>query len=107
MTSRWTQTTNDGRYVYCIVDSAQAVKLGNIGLYGKPASLICHKDIGAVTSPITYVEMKPDIDGIISHQRVVEASRKLGTTLPVKFGVIFRSEDGVRTLLRADVLAFK
>jgi hypothetical protein len=62
--------------------------------------LICHKDIGAVTSPIAYTEMKPNIDGIVSHQRVVEASRKLGTTLPVKFGVIFRTEDGVRTLLQ-------
>jgi len=89
----------DGRYVYCIVDRGEPAKLGDIGLHGNPASLINHKDIGAVVSPIPYAEMQANVDSILSHQRVVESSRKLGTTLPVKFGVIFKTEDGVRSLL--------
>ncbi len=90
----------DGRYVYCIVDSAESTSLGDIGLQGNPVKVVCHKDIGASVSPIPYKELQPNIDSIISHQRVVESSRKLGTTLPVKFGVIFKNEEGVRTLLQ-------
>ena len=58
-----------------------------------------HRDIGAVVSQIPYVETEASIDNIVAHQRVVEASRKIGTTLPVKFGVIFKKEDGVASLL--------
>ncbi|MDA4117198.1 MAG: GvpL/GvpF family gas vesicle protein [Thaumarchaeota archaeon] len=89
----------DGKYVYCIVDFDQPAKLGSEGLFGNPTRVVVHKDIGAVVSPIVYAEMQPNIDSIISHQRVVEASRKLGTTLPVKFGVIFKTDEGVKALL--------
>jgi hypothetical protein len=66
---------------------------------GKPVSIVVHKDIGAVVSPIPYAEVDASIDNILAHQRAVDASRKLGTSLPVKFGTIFKKEDGVTTLL--------
>ncbi len=89
----------DGRYVYCIVDSADPRELGETGLLGKPAHVVLHKDIGAVVSPVPYAEVEASIDNILAHQRVVDYSRKIGTTLPVKFGTIFKKEDGVTTLL--------
>ena len=89
----------DGRYVYCIVDSNEPTTLGDIGLLGRPAYVVCHKDIGALVSPIPYAEVQASIDNILAHQRAVESARKVGTTLPVKFGTIFRKEDGVTTLL--------
>jgi hypothetical protein len=89
----------DGRYVYCIVDSAEKTTLEDVGLLGKPAHVVGHRDIGAVVSPVPYAEIEASIDNILAHQRIVEASRKIGTTLPVKFGTIFRREDGVTTLL--------
>jgi hypothetical protein len=89
----------DGRYVYCIVDSSEPEGLEDVGLLGKPAQVVGHKDIGAVVSLVPYSEVEASIDNILAHQRVVEASRKIGTTLPVKFGTIFRKEDGVVTLL--------
>ena len=55
--------------------------------------------IGAVVSTIPYAEIDPSIDNIVAHQRIVELSRDIGTALPVKFGVIFKTEEGVRTLL--------
>ena len=89
----------EGRYVYCIVDSAEPEGLEDVGLLGKPARIMGHRDIGAVVSQVPYAEIEASIDNIIAHQRVVEASRKIGTTLPVKFGTIFKREDGVATLL--------
>ena len=89
----------DGRYVYCVVDSAEATGLEDVGLLGRPAHVVGHKDIGAVVSLIPYAEIEASIDNILAHQRVVEASRKIGTTLPVKFGTIFKKEDGVASLL--------
>jgi Gas vesicle synthesis protein GvpL/GvpF len=89
----------DGRYVYCIVDSAEHGVLEDVGLLGKPGHIVGHKDIGAVVSIVPYSEVEASIDNILAHQRMVEASRKIGTTLPVKFGTIFRKEDGVTTLL--------
>ena len=71
--------------------------MGDVGLMGKPASVVGHKDIGAVVSPIPYAEVEASIDNILAHQRVVDASRKVGTSLPVKFGTIFKKEDGVTT----------
>jgi hypothetical protein len=97
-TSRWSPLT-DGRYVYCIVDSAEPRGLGDIGLMGKPAFVVVHKDIGAVVSPVPYAELEASIDNILAHQRVVDASRKIGTSLPVKFGTILKKEDGVTSLL--------
>jgi hypothetical protein len=92
-------TLTDGRYVYCIVDSAEPTALEDAGLLGKPAHVVGYKDIGAVVSLVPYAEIEANIDNIVAHQLVVEASRKIGTTLPVKFGTIFRREDGVVTLL--------
>jgi len=91
----------DGRYVYCIVDTAEPTALEDVGLLGKPGLIVGHKDIGAVVSIVPYAEIEANIDNILAHQRMVEASRKIGTTLPVKFGTIFRKEDGVTTLLSA------
>src|SRR5579863_3093639 len=89
----------EGRYVYCILDSPSRADLGDVGLDKSPVYVVNHKEIGAVVSQVTYAETEASIDNILAHQRVVEAARKLGTTLPVKFGTIFRKEDGVRTLL--------
>jgi hypothetical protein len=89
----------DGRYVYCIVDTAEPTALEDVGVLGKPGHIVGHKDIGAVVSIVPYAEVEASIDNILAHQRMVEASRKVGTTLPVKFGTIFRKEDGVTTLL--------
>lgn len=50
-------------------------------------------------STIPFAEIEPSIDNIVAHQRIVELSRAVGTTLPVKFGVIFKTEEGVKTLL--------
>lgn len=89
-----------GKYVYCIMDGGgQSQSFGKIGLENSEVYTIFHKDISAVVSKITFKEMSPDVDSIITHQKVVENSRSLGTTLPVRFGIMFKTDEGVKQLL--------
>jgi len=88
-----------GRYVYCILEGEKKSDIGNIGLFDTSVYTIGHKDLNAIVSVIPFKETEANVDNIVAHQRVVEASRKIGTTLPVRFGVIIKTEDGVKNLL--------
>jgi len=89
-----------GKYVYCIMDGGgQSQNFGKIGLENSEVYTIHYKDISAVISKITFKEMQPDVDSIITHQKVVENSRSIGTTLPVRFGIMFKTDEGVKQLL--------
>ncbi len=89
----------NGRYVYCILEGEKKPDIGNIGLFDTSVYTIGHKDLNAIVSVIPFKETQANVDNIVAHQRVVEASRKIGTTLPVRFGVIIKTEDGVKNLL--------
>jgi hypothetical protein len=92
-----------GKYVYCICDLAPTdIEIGNIGLFDGPVRFVSYRGIGAFIGDLQSEKITPDIETITSHQRVVEASRKLSTTLPVKFGVIFNSDKGVKEMLSKD-----
>ena len=97
----------DGRYVYCIMEGGENQNLGSIGLFGNEVYTINHNDISAVVSKAPFKEMKPDVDSIIAHQRVVEASKNVTTTLPVRFGILFKSEQDVKKLLTKSYSDFK
>ena len=89
----------NGKYIYCILESEKNPDIGNIGLFDSSVFTIGHKDLNAIVSTIPFKETQANVDNIIAHQRVVEASRKIGTTLPVRFGVIIKNEEGVKNLL--------
>ncbi|TLX94007.1 MAG: hypothetical protein E6K93_00780 [Thaumarchaeota archaeon] len=87
-----TLTMVDGRYVYCILEGRTKEEFGNIGLFDSNVYTISHNDISAVVSKIPLKEMQPNVDNIVAHQRVVEASRKIGTSLPIRFGIIVMTD---------------
>jgi hypothetical protein len=92
----------EGCYVYCITDwdqTKRAVQLGNIGIKEMPVYTIGYKELGAVVSSVPFKQMESNMDDIMAHQRVVEASRENGIVLPVRFGVILRNQEGIRKLL--------
>ncbi len=89
----------EGKYLYCILDGVHDSRFGNIGLNGKQAYTVSYKDVSAVISNAPFKEMKPDIDTITSHQRVIEESRMHGTILPTRFGTMFKSDDSVKKML--------
>jgi hypothetical protein len=89
----------EGKYLYCILDLKKKHEFGPIGLFDKNAYTLSHKDISAVISSIPFKELQPDINTITAHQRVVEESRNLGTTLPIRFGILFKTEDGIKKMI--------
>jgi hypothetical protein len=89
----------DGKYLYCINEGIQIHHLGDIGLFGKKTYAVSYKDINAIVSNAPLKEMKPDIETLTSHQRVIEELRIYGTTLPARFGTMFKSDDSVKKML--------
>ena len=92
----------DGRYIYCIVDweaNKSAGNFGNIGIGENAVYTVGYKDIAALVSNIPFKQMESNLNDIVAHQRVVEAARENRTVLPVRFGVILKSEEGVKKLL--------
>ncbi len=81
------------------MNGGKGENFGKIGLEDNEVYTINHKDISAVVSKITFKEMQPDVDSIITHQKVVESSRSISTTLPVRFGIMFKTDEGVKQLL--------
>lgn len=90
--------TSEGRYLYCVTEPLD-VKVGNIGIAGKEVSGVLYKDVTAVVSAIPFETIDASLDNIMLHQKVVEACRLKATTLPVRFGVIFKNEQGVKEML--------
>jgi hypothetical protein len=89
----------DGKYLYCVMEGAQNHHFGDIGLFNNQTYTVSYKDISAVVSNTPFKEMQPDIENITAHQRVVDESRLHGTTLPVRFGIMFKSDEGVKKML--------
>lgn len=88
-----------GKYLYGIVEGSSEVRLKDTGLFGKHAYAVPYKDLSAVVSNVPLKEMQPDAEAITSHQRVIEESRMCGTILPARFGIMFKSDDGVKQML--------
>src|SRR5437016_4619888 len=89
----------DGKYLYCINEETQIHHFGDIGLFGKKTYAVSYKDINAIVSNAPLKEMKPDIETLTSHQRVIEELRMHGTTLPARFGTMFKSDDSIKKML--------
>ncbi len=90
--------TGEGRYLYCVTEAA-AGSLGKIGISGNEVTGVAYKDVTAVVSGIPFKTIEASLDNIMVHQKVVEASCSKATTLPVRFGVIFKNEEGVKEML--------
>jgi hypothetical protein len=87
-----------GRYLYCVTEAGGG-PLGKIGIEGGEVFPVNYKEVAGVVSPVLFKEVEANLPTILVHQQVVEACRSKATTLPVRFGVIFKSEAGVKEML--------
>jgi hypothetical protein len=94
-----TSTSNEAQYLYCIVDGKTVLDLGKVGLMDGEVTTLAVDGLAAVVSPVPYKELESSLANIMTHQKVVELARSKSTALPVRFGVIFKSKDGVKKLL--------
>ncbi len=106
--------TEQGRYIYGIIQANEKKSFGSIGL-GDPKKevyIVPHQDISAVVSdsPImTYDSMTKDkvVSDLFCHQSVIEKVMKNHTIIPMKFGTFADAEEEIGQILKTGHKQFK
>lgn len=97
-----------GKYVYCIVETAEQLDLGPLGI-GEGDNRVYtlhHGDLAAVVSDTPLRLYDPTRENLLAHQMVNEVVMRDHTVIPMSFGTIFRTDADVVELLRSTGTAF-
>ena len=104
----------EGRYIYCVVNSAAKLSLGNIGIAKAEVYTVPHKDVAAVvhacqSQPYQSKDANKIMEWILSHNDVVDgATEHFGTVIPFSFDTIVKGGDTiVKDWLRRGYEKFK
>ncbi len=97
-----------GKYVYCIVQSADALRFGSIGIGAEPAEVhtVNFKEIAAVVSDTPSDVLDATRENVLAHERVNETVMRDFTVIPMSFGTVFKTRDDIVELLRGAYDAF-
>jgi len=105
---------DEGRYLYCVVNSGANTNLGEIGIDDCIVYTVPYKDIGAVVhncaaKPYESKDEQVVKEWILAHQYVIdEATKKFGTVVPFSFDTIIkRDEEKVKEWLSEEYFTFK
>jgi hypothetical protein len=108
-----TDAAAEGKYVYCIIETAVPRSFGPMGIGGRGDDVytVHHQGLAAVVSNTPIVVYDPTRENVFAHEQVNEAVMREFTVLPMAFGALFRTEDDIIELMRGtydalrDVLA--
>jgi hypothetical protein len=94
-------------YVYAIASRESRPPVGASGFGSAPLLVLPWHALAAVTSTVTPGEFRATRENVLRHEAVVEAIRREGPALPVRFGTVFRDRDSLEQALdeRYEVLA--
>jgi hypothetical protein len=97
-----------GKYVYCVIQSADALKFGaaGIGDNGSEIHTIHYRDLAAVVSDVPLGILDSTRENVLAHERVNEIVMRDHTVIPMSFGTIFKTKDDIVQLLRSAYDAF-
>jgi hypothetical protein len=107
------ETSAEGKYVYCIIETSEPRSFGPMGIGGRGDEVytVQHKGLAAVVSNTPIVVYDPTRENVFAHEQVNETVMREFTVLPMAFGALFRTEDDIIELMRGtydalrDVLA--
>ena len=91
----------EARYLYCIVDSAEKINFGNIGIedsevYTIPCQDLCAVVHNCLPEPYKSEDQEKMKSWITAHEKVVEVAwERFGTVLPLGFDTIIKGEKGI------------
>lgn len=99
----------EGKYLYCIIESSNARNFGPIGIgdRGDEVTTIPYGDLSAVVSGIPMSRYVVSRETMTAHEKVLEEVMKDCTVLPVRFYTVAPSADEIRSLLRRRHPEFK
>jgi hypothetical protein len=97
-----------GKYVYCVIQSAEPLKFGaaGIGDVGSEIHTIHYRDLAAVVSDVPLGILDSTRENVLAHERVNEIVMRDHTVIPMSFGTIFKTKDDIVQLLRSAYDAF-
>ena len=106
--SRSSPGTDEGKYVYCIIRSADKRDFGNIGIGGeKPVYTVHYQDLAAVVSDTPIRIYDPTRENVLAHEFVNETVMRDHTVIPMSFGTIFRTGEDIVELLKSTYRALE
>jgi len=101
-------SAEEGKYVYCIIKSADERDFGPIGIGegGNRVYTVHHGDLAAVVSDTPIRIYDPTRENVLAHELVNETVMREYTVIPMSFGTIFRTKDDIIELLKSTYRAF-
>ena len=101
--------TEEGKYLYCIIENSNARNFGPIGIGDREdeVTTIPYRDLSAVVSGIPMSKYVVSRETMTAHEKVLEGVMKDCTVLPVRFYTVAPSADEIRSLLRRRHTEFK
>ena len=100
--------TSRGKYVYCIIESADPLRFGPIGIGADPSDVytVHYRNLGAVVSDAPLEVLDSTRENVLAHERVNETVMREHTVIPMSFGTIFKTREDIVELLRSAAEAF-
>jgi hypothetical protein len=100
--------TSRGKYVYCIIQAAEPLKFGPIGIGADPSDVytVHYKNLAAVVSDAPLEFLDSTRENVLAHERVNETVMRDHTVIPMSFGTIFKTREDIVELLRSAEEAF-
>jgi hypothetical protein len=97
-----------GKYVYCVIHSADPLQFGKVGIGAKPTDVrtVNYKDIAAVVSDTPLQVYDATRENVLAHESVNETVMKSHTVIPMSFGTVFKTREDIVELLRSAYDAF-
>jgi hypothetical protein len=97
-----------GKYVYCVIQSADTLKFGAAGIGDSASEIhtIHYRDLAAVVSDVPLGILDSTRENVLAHERVNEIVMRDHTVIPMSFGTIFKTKDDIVQLLRSAYDAF-
>jgi hypothetical protein len=98
-----TRATQEGRYVYGIIEASESVTFGKTGIGGTGETVytVHHGDVAAVVSKTSVFIFDPTRENALAHEHVIETVMKTNTIIPMSFGTVFRTDDDIRQVLKS------
>jgi gas vesicle protein GvpL/GvpF len=100
--------TSRGKYVYCIIEAADPLRFGPIGIGADPSDVytVHYRKLAAVVSDAPLEVLDSTRENVLAHERVNETVMREHTVIPMSFGTIFKTREDIVELLRSAAEAF-
>jgi len=103
-----TVAASRGKYVYCVIEAAELLRFGPIGIGATPSEVysVHFRNLAAVVSDAPLEVLDSTRENVLAHERVNETVMREHTVIPMSFGTIFKTREDIVELLRSAAEAF-